>query len=46
MMTRANAQQIAKNRLNLEKAARIKHNQQFDKVSTITGLLKAWRASK
>lgn len=38
MINRTHAKQIAKNRLNLERSARIKHNNQFDKRSLIADL--------
>jgi len=38
MISRTHAQQIAQNRLNLERSARIKHNPQYDQRSLITDL--------
>lgn len=38
MISRNHAKQIAQNRLNLERSARIKHNPQFDARSLFTDL--------
>ena len=38
MITRSQNKQIAQNRLNLERSARIKHNPQFDQRSLIVNL--------
>jgi hypothetical protein len=38
MISRIHAKQIAKNRRNLERSARIKHNPQFDQRSLIADL--------
>ncbi len=38
MICRSHAQQIAQNRKNLERSARIKHNPQFDQRSLIADL--------
>lgn len=38
MIARINTQQIAQNRINLERAARMKHNRRFDDVSLVVRL--------